>query len=118
SAIAVSRQEFCQGQDRDRLLRLRRPRGARRQGAQGPRLRARLQSRRLQGLGRRRRRGGEGLAHRRGDVAAVDGGDVGGCLERQRLVQEGLRDVGGGDFAAEQIAAHVVLFAQAARLGA
>ena len=33
-------------------------------------------------------------------------------------MQEGLRDVVGGDFAAEQVAAHVVLFAQAPRLGA
>jgi rhodanese-related sulfurtransferase len=43
------------------LLRLRRPRGACGQHAQGHRLRQRLQSRRLQGLGRQRRRGREGL---------------------------------------------------------
>src|SRR6266478_5136304 len=30
---------------------------------------------------------------RRGDVAAVDGGDVGGGFERERMVQEGLRDI-------------------------
>src|ERR1700687_2555402 len=39
--------------------------------------------------------------HRRRDIAAVDGGDVGGGLERQRLVQEASRHVVGGDFDAE-----------------
>ena len=36
----------------------------------------------------------------------------------QRLMQEGLRHVVGGDFAAEQVAAHVILLGNAARLGA
>ena len=48
---------FSQGQDRDPALRLRRPRGARRQAAEGFRLRQGLQPRRLQGLGRGRRQG-------------------------------------------------------------
>ena len=43
------------------------------------------------------------LPHCRGDVAAVDRGDVGGRLQRQRLVQERLRDVLGGDFAASRL---------------
>ena len=55
--VAIPRQEFRQGQDRDPLLRLGRPLGLGRQGAQGHGLRARLQPRRLQGLGRRRWRG-------------------------------------------------------------
>ena len=58
------------------------------------------------------------LSERRGDVAAIDGGDVGGGLERQRLMQEGLGHVLGRDLAAEQIAGHVVVLAEAARLGA
>src|SRR5580692_1210818 len=61
---------------------------------------------------------GRGSPHRSGDIAAVDGGDVGGCLQRQRLVQECLRDVVGGDFAAEQVAAHVVLLGYTAGFGA
>src|ERR1700722_13488882 len=54
-------------------------------------------------------------AHRGGDIAAIDRGDVGSGLERERVMHEGLRDVLGGDFAAEQVAAHVVFFAQVPR---
>ena len=53
---------------------------------------------------------------RGGDVAAVDGGDIGGGLQRQRLGQERLRDILGRDFPAEQIAPHIGLFADAAEL--
>ncbi len=45
--------------------------------------------------------------HRGGDIAAVDGGDIGGGFQRQRLVQKRLRHVVRRYFAAEQIAAHV-----------
>jgi ATP-dependent Clp protease adaptor protein ClpS len=54
------------------------------------------------------------LPQRRRDVAAIDGGDVGGGLERQRLGQEGLRHILRGDLAAEQVAAHIVLLGEAA----
>ena len=64
------------------------------------------------------RAGLSGLPQRRRDVAAVDGGDIAGGFQLQRLVQKGLRHVLGGDFAAEQVAAHVVLLGDAARLGA
>src|SRR5215472_18356672 len=47
----------------------------------------------------------KGSAQRRRDVAAVDGGHVGGGLERERLRHEGLRDVLGRDLAPEQVAA-------------
>ena len=43
------------------------------------------------------------LAQRGGDIAAVDGGDIGGGFERQRLRQEGLRHVLGGDLAASRL---------------
>jgi len=56
--------------------------------------------------------------HRSRDVAAVDRGDVGGGFQLQRLMQEGLRHVVGGHLAAEQVAAHVILLGQAARLRA
>src|SRR6516164_11467054 len=59
-----------------------------------------------------------GSAERRGDVAAVDRRHIGGGLERHRMVQKGLRHILGGYLAAEQIARHVVLLAEAARLGA
>src|SRR5882724_6079207 len=55
-------------------------------------------------------------AQRRRDIAAVDGRHVGGGLQRQRLRQKGLRDVLGGDLALQQVAAHVVLLGDAARL--
>ena len=55
---------------RHHLLRLRRPRRAGRQAAAGARLQGRPQPRRLQGLGRGRRRGGEGL---RGGGASAPG---------------------------------------------
>ena len=58
------------------------------------------------------------LAHRRGDIAAVDRGDVSGGFQRQCLVQEGLCDIFGGHFAAKQVAGHVVFLAHAARFGA
>src|SRR3954465_7096138 len=58
------------------------------------------------------------LPERRRDVAAVYGRHVAGGFQLQRLVQEGLRHVLGGDLAAEQIAAHVVLLRDAAGLGA
>jgi hypothetical protein len=58
------------------------------------------------------------LAHRRSDIAAVDGSDISGGFQRQCLVQEGLRDVFGGHFAAKQIAGHVIFLAYAARFGA
>ena len=50
--LPIARQEFRQGQGRYSVLRLRRPRGAGRQAAQGFGLRESLQPRRLQGLGR------------------------------------------------------------------
>ncbi len=49
--------------------------------------------------------------HRGCDIAAVDGGDVGGGLERQRLVHKRLSHILRRDFAAEQIAAHIVFLA-------
>ena len=55
---------------------------------------------------------------RRGDVAAVHGGDIGGGFQRQRLGEKRLRHVGGRHLAAEQVAAHVILFAHSPRLGA
>src|SRR5262245_40491701 len=58
------------------------------------------------------------LSQRRCDVAAVYGRDIAGGFQLQRLVQERLRDVVGGDLAAEKIAAHVVLLGDAPRLGA
>src|SRR5262249_44612043 len=58
------------------------------------------------------------LPQRRGDVAAVDRGHVAGGLEFERLMQERLRHVLGGDLAAEQVAGHVVLLTQATRFGA
>src|SRR5215216_3699828 len=58
------------------------------------------------------------LPERRRDVAPVYGCHIAGGFQLQRLVQEGLRDVLGGDLAAEQISAHVVCFGDAARLGA
>src|SRR5579884_4368035 len=54
-------------------------------------------------------------AQRRGDVAAVHRGDAGRGLERQGLREEGLGNVLGGHLAAEQVAAHIVLFGHAAR---
>ena len=45
-----------------------------------------------------------GSAQSGSDVAAVDGGDIGGRFERHRMMQEGLRNVLGPDLAAEQIA--------------
>ena len=55
---------FQQGQDRARLLRVRRPRGACRQAVKRFRLQGCAQPRRLQGLGRGRRQGGEDLIDR------------------------------------------------------
>ena len=48
--------------------------------------------------------------HRGCDIAAVDGGDVGRGLQRQRLMHKRLRHILGRHFAAEQIAAHIVFF--------
>jgi hypothetical protein len=59
-----------------------------------------------------------GLTHRRGDIAAIDRGHVAGGLQFQRLMQERLRHVLGGDLAAEQVAAQVILLAHSTRLGA
>src|SRR5262245_9041625 len=56
-------------------------------------------------------------AQRGSDVAAVYRGDVARGLQFQRLVQERLRHVVGRHLAAEQVAGHVVLLAQAPRLG-
>jgi uncharacterized protein (DUF169 family) len=53
-----------------------------------------------------------------GDIAAVDRGDVGGCLERHGMMQKGLSDILRGYFAAEKIARHVALLADTARLSA
>jgi hypothetical protein len=58
------------------------------------------------------------LAHRRGDIAAVDRSDISGGFHRQCLVQEGLRDIFGGHFPAKQVAGHIVFLAHAARFGA
>ena len=44
-----------------------------------------------------------------GDVAAVDGSDVGGGFELQRQVHKRLRHVIGGHLAAEQVAVHIIL---------
>src|SRR5215469_10506147 len=49
-----------------------------------------------------------GLTQSRGDIAAVDGGDARGSLERQRVVQKRLGDILGGDLAAQQVARHVL----------
>ena len=65
--------QFAARQDRDPLLRLRRPRRARRQAAEGDGLREGLQPRRLQGLGRGRRQGGEELSTRVARPAAAFG---------------------------------------------
>lgn len=48
-------------------------------------------------------------AHRRGDVAAIDRGDIGRGAFGQGLVHESLGDVFGRDLKAQQIAGHVVL---------
>ena len=56
------------------------------------------------GKGRRRRRQSAECC---GDIAAVDVGDVGGGLERHRMVQKGLRHVLGRHLAAEKIACRV-----------
>ena len=65
---------FSQGQDRHPLLRIRRPRGARRQAAQGHGLRPGLQYRRLQGLGRKRRRDRKaGMSHSSWSASPVTG---------------------------------------------
>src|SRR5262245_60513475 len=58
------------------------------------------------------------LPQRRSDVAAVYGCHIAGGFQLQRLVQEGLRHVLGGNLAAQKITAHVVLLRDAARLGA
>src|ERR1043165_8286198 len=58
------------------------------------------------------------LSERRGDVAAVYGRYIAGGFQLQRLVQEGLRHVVGGDLASQQVPAHVVLLGDAAGLGA
>src|SRR5690606_12153468 len=58
------------------------------------------------------------LPQRRGDVAAVDGGDVGGGAVGQRVVQEGLSYILRRHFLAEEVARHVFLFRNAARAGA
>src|SRR5712692_476138 len=42
-----------------------------------------------------------------GDVAAIDGDEGAGGVARQCQLQEGLRDILGGDLAAEQVAARV-----------
>src|SRR5712692_888853 len=43
-----------------------------------------------------------------GDVAAIDGDEGAGGVARQCQLQEGLRDILGGDLAAEQVATHVL----------
>src|SRR5436853_525500 len=58
------------------------------------------------------------LSQRGRDIAAVYGCHIAGGFQLQRLVQEGLRHVLGGDLAAQEIAAHVVLLRDAAGLGA
>ena len=56
------------------------------------------------------------LSECRGDVAAVNREHRTRRLVRQREIDEGRRDVVGGDFLAQQIARHVVGFAEAPRL--
>src|SRR3954469_17857117 len=56
------------------------------------------------------------LSERRGDVAAIHRGDIAGGFHLQGLVQEGLGDVVGGYLAMKQVAAHVVLLGEPARL--
>ena len=58
------------------------------------------------------------LAHRCRDIAAIDRGHVARGFQFQRLMQECLRHVVGGDLAAEQVAAQIVGLADAARLRA
>jgi hypothetical protein len=57
-------------------------------------------------------------AHCGGDIAAVHGRDIRGGFQFEGLVQESLRDIFGGDLAAEKIAGHVNFFIHAARFGA
>src|SRR5271169_4730542 len=64
------------------------------------------------------RTGGPSSPQRSGDVAAVDGGDVRGRLERQRVVQKGLGDIVGGHLAAEEVACEVIVLAESASFGA
>src|ERR1700729_1865858 len=52
------------------------------------------------------------------DVAAVDGEGGGGGFGCSREIDEGIRDVFGGHFAAEQVGAHVAAFREAPRLAA
>src|SRR5215218_10228042 len=56
------------------------------------------------------------LSERGCDIAAVYGRHIAGGFQLQCLMQEGLRHVLGGDLAAEQVSAHVVLLGDAARL--
>src|SRR6476619_1731410 len=56
------------------------------------------------------------LSQGRRDIAAVYGRGVAGGFQLQRLVQERLRHVLGGHFAAEQIPGHIFLFGHATRL--
>src|SRR6516162_2703521 len=60
---------------------------------------------------------GRELPQRRGNVAAVHGRDIGGGLERERLMQKRLRDILGSHFPAQQIAAHVIALTHAAGAG-
>lgn len=53
------------------------------------------------------------LAQGGGNVAAIHSGDTCGRLERQSLVQEGLRYVFGGDLDSQQIASHIALIVDA-----
>src|SRR2546421_575959 len=53
-----------------------------------------------------------------GNVAAIDGCDVGGGLQRQRMMQEGLCDVLGHNLATQQVADHVCPLIDAAGMGA
>lgn len=48
-------------------------------------------------------------AHRSGDIAAIDRGDIGRGAFGQGLVHESLGDVFGRDLKTQQIAGHVVL---------
>src|SRR5271168_1979783 len=64
------------------------------------------------------RTGGPSSPQRSGDVSAVDGGDVRGRLERQRVVQKGLGDIVGGHLAAEEVACEVIVLAESASFGA
>src|SRR3954471_6796089 len=57
------------------------------------------------------------LPKSRRDIAAVYRRDIAGGFQLQRLMQEGLGDVFGGDLAAKQVAAHVFGFRYTARLG-